>query len=227
MDNKHLKGEYWFFPDGQIQFCDATVGDSNHEGVALDRICMELIDRFIGVVDMELKEVEYPYEFLFEIFNKFYGKNRVVEIRDRKGVADFIVECEKCLILNDTEKDLIYTVFDSHADYREIVMKYFGWIWFKQGVVGCYKLDSQTARNIIRGLENAMEEESIDCADSEFSVNIRVFDGDKVSEFFASLEDLKERRASSKDVAAMHSLFDVSSLDREIAHSHYKGKDGD
>ncbi len=203
-----IQGEYWII-DGSAHYADGDNGDKNHEMFAYDHIASQNIravynfaktlggtlpslhsleneeevagsmQELVGYVEKTLfktPDPNHPNLPLFKTNNEI--KN---EISKKTGI--------------DIETINILTYFSSgmptSTDARVYMMKREGWIVVRNNNIELYGLDQSKIKNLIKGLDEVLEQEGADDSvlDSEVEFNLFDFKSNKSSD--VTLEDIK------------------------------------
>jgi hypothetical protein len=153
-----LRGEWWF-EDGQALFADGDVGDTNHEGMVIDRLKREIIDELGG----DASDSEYVEDFdayAEDIFEHIGSDFTPEEIEDWKEEDYFSVIKSYILRVGSYElKEKFLYAYSSNKDAREYALIHWGWQRVKGNVIQTQTLTSRDIKNISNGLYEAYGEQ--------------------------------------------------------------------
>lgn len=216
-----ITGEYWI-TDSELWFADGDVGDTNHEGYALDHARRLFLDdigadndheymddkTFVDSIHERLDEDEFRHEYhtgsvLKELLTKW---------RDLEGSPQFSLP-------------LMGIAFDQ-GDTRAFAMEHWNWKWVKKMWVGTHTLTLDDFIIIAEGLLNAADQEGNEInptAEVEIAVattNLR---------YLIDWSDLENKNYDALGITPFipEKCAAVENADKAIMHPHYAGKLGD
>ena len=151
-----IRGEYWFDERGNAQYADGDVGDMNHEAYVIQRCGAELTGCFNIDLDQEtISEVEDDIiEAIKDEVGDSWGE---IENDPADAMIKYLVTFFK--MPENKASDLVLTAYGSTTDAREYAIKNWNWIRVHGTNIEVNKLNSETLKNVARGVNDALEQE--------------------------------------------------------------------
>jgi len=159
----YLKGEYWFDDSGTAMYADGDVGDMNHEAYVQQYCVGSVLSQFDIHDDSEYPSLEtHEDEILEQIVDNLNiedEEKKYLELEELKNdPASAIIDyLEKNNFENAS--DTVFIAYGSSRDAREFAIKNWGWSRVHGKHIEVQTLNSETLRNVKRGIENALEQE--------------------------------------------------------------------
>lgn len=159
----YLHGEYWFDDSGDAMYADGDVGDMNHEAYVIQRCIYDVLGSFDIHDDSEYPSIEKNEDVILEIIvdsmniedeNEKYEK--LQELKDDPASA--IIDYLKTQNFPNAE-ETVFIAYDSRGDAREFAIKNWGWSRVHGKHIEVQTLNSETLKNVKRGILNALEQE--------------------------------------------------------------------
>jgi len=190
-----IKGEYWI-TDGSVDFADGDIGEWNHEGKALQYLASKHVDDVLNIaadLGVELdhhRSEEYPAGDIEEIRKKLTNavEDKEIEWNLPDGVeplqsVDHYLQ--QSLGISDEE----YSTMIGFGDPGLYCMEHEGWIAVRSNNVEFYGFDNNKKQEIIKGLDEILEQEGIEDPDEE--IELHLFDKKTKRSWYATLAELK------------------------------------
>lgn len=189
------RGEWWIYPGGNSQFADGDIGESGHEGYAIEHIAREIYEHFGGDAP---DQMGYLGDFEDSILQSLVADERMTEDdmavwenRGSKGgpikiIIDKLIE-DKAYQTPEQTNDAVYIAYGSNRlDARDYAMKYLG--WKRMTTTGGWGTEVQTwflrqsdLNDIKRGIYDAWGDNGEeDAEDTNHEVSIEVRANNKV-----------------------------------------------
>lgn len=159
----YLSGEYWFDDSGTAMYADGDIGDMNHEAYVQQSCVSSVLSQFDIHDDSEYPSLENHEDEILETIvdsmdiedeEEKHLKLQELENDPASAIIDYL---EKNNFENAS--DAVFIAYGSSRDAREFAIKNWGWSRVHGKHIEVQTLNSETLRNIKRGIGNALEQE--------------------------------------------------------------------
>lgn len=157
----YLSGEYWFDDSGTTMYADGDVGDMNHEAYVIQACNNAILSHFdIYSENDSIESVERV------ILKKIIDSLNIEDEEEYDKVWFEMTEDPASAIIEYLEKDnfenandTVFIAYGSSRDAREYAIKNWGWARVHGNSIEVQTLNTETLKNVKRGISNALEEE--------------------------------------------------------------------
>ena len=223
-----IRGEYWFDESGYAQYANGDVGDMNHEAYVIQNCAGELAAYFDINLDMKtISEVEDDIiEYIKDEVGDAWGD---IEDDPADAMIKYLVTFFK--MPENKASDLVLTAYGSTSDAREYAIKNWNWIRVHGTNIEVNKLNSETLKNVAKGINNALrqegemhEEDSYERA-GQTEYNISTYTGKRYS---ITLDDMEAGNVSGLEeeqgVTVSAAAQQLRKMDVDSMPDYYKKK---
>jgi hypothetical protein len=165
----YVNGEWWII-GGNALYADGDIGDINHEGVVLDKICRDIFDILNINCNDEYIDFKAYIPDIEEAIKEEYPKYDSY----KHSYFDFI---KKILIKNGYEnKKATETVncLRGNEAIREYGCKYFGWKRVLQNSVQTYDITMNDRKEIYDGIYDILSEDHDVWTDNQIKIYLEI-----------------------------------------------------
>lgn len=184
------RGEWWIYPGGDVQFADGNIGDSGHEGYAIEHVekeilshfgidtCCDDLSGFLNMYDDQIKQNLIDDENI---------TSEELETWDDNTIKIIIKKALETELYKDAKQaeQAVYIAYGSNRsdmDARDYAMKYLRWKRLDIDSNGVYVqtwfLTNEDLRDIARGVSDAggesYDDPNDDPDENKQDVNIEV-----------------------------------------------------
>lgn len=212
-----LKGEYWLHGD-DVSFADGDVGETNHEGYALDYLRRGVLDT-LGVAYLDYYDWDglLSGPILDELRSRF-------ETEEDDDASYLLLKHAEALGLDDMDVAHALGTVKYAADVRSYMAERYGWVAVWDSRFCVHALTRETAERIAEGASRIAEEQGIEPGED---AEINIFVATTGKTYRTTLTRLEEADWSDlpieEVVPAVGPNAQVAAMDREIQHPYYKG----
>jgi hypothetical protein len=158
MEEVKIRGEYWI-QDGDVDYADGSIGDRNHEGIAIDHICHQYADEVQSMAqDLEIEaDFDHYDEIDTEALSRVLGEieDKLEEQgMDRKQVNAHIMQTIGC------DRDA-YQIMQGGGYASFYAMTKYGWIAIRSNNIELFGYDESKRKHLYNGLGNVLDHEGI------------------------------------------------------------------
>ena len=165
--DEKVSGEYFIDNHGDVTFCDDVASETNHDGVAMGYALRKIAEP-LGIeqdeTDGEMLKQEMHSLFAEEFGWADHDKLTLLEmflryLKETTREGDYLNEVQD----RKYWKLIFLAAFLNYGEVlaKDIAIEHWGWIAVKGQHCYMWKLNTDTRTNLLRGLENICEEESI------------------------------------------------------------------
>ncbi len=217
-----LSGEFWIFEDGDVHYCDGDVGDTNHEGYAIEAAQHKLLD----ACGLEADEQVMDADRLGEILRDGLIEDTEPGDEDRVRELDTYDVAEEMGKRYHVEQDLVDVAMQrSHSDPRKYACQHWGWSMLRNDHVETWDLTEKSLKAIARGIMAALDQEGVEEVDPEAEFRVADYRGRRsVVLTYAQLEAGDFGEVVPPPAAPPEQ---VRKLDQDAAPGFYGGSLGD
>jgi hypothetical protein len=166
-------GEYWL-QDTDVIFADGDIGDTNHEGPALQHVRSMVLCE-LGY-DPDWETLNDDDCFREQLANALENVDEEIGFIDQIRRAAPDIEKKYPRILDAAFNNISGSHEDNVTDIREWCIKYLDWIWVNGCTIGIAKLDQDSLENLRSGISDVLEQECVmeEDEDLEYRFNLHV-----------------------------------------------------
>jgi hypothetical protein len=182
--------EYWIQQDGSVEFADGDVGDYNHEGIVIDWITKQIVEKCENTFDVKKtthgRQRPFSYEDHIDIrefeeallmtykenlVNQYPIKKPNIEQAFEENPDKYLEQALKQAGVGQRE----WNVVSGHEDARNYAMQKWGWKTYRDGHIDTWFWRKPDLTAIVEGIENIAHESGWSdkkLAKQSFTINI-------------------------------------------------------
>lgn len=160
--------EYWIHNDGSVDFADGDIGDYNHEGIVIDHVQREIINKcesYFDILDKynrSFSDAEYiDFDAFLQKLQEAYRdelleknpQNKYVNEKYENG--ELLIPALKKAGVKNREWDCA----TGRMDARNYAMIVWGWKTYRNGNIDTWFFNRKDLQAIISGIEEISENE--------------------------------------------------------------------
>lgn len=221
-----IKGEYWII-DGSVNYADGDVGDTNHEGYALDHLRRTVLDA-VGIDAGD----EYDWDrIVADIPEAILDSVDFAEMPDDPDPRDMLLHYAEQIGISVGDIDQAFE--RSAQDVRDYMAEKHGWICCHQDRFATWFLTREALVMIAEAAGEITEQEGSRCDDSgfvdhDFDFELEVFVVSTNKTYSVSWLALES--GDFAEIPLQETVPDpgpnaqVAAMDRELEHPFYRNK---
>lgn len=158
-----IRGEYWI-EDGHVSFADMDVGDSGHEGIAMNAFCSGYTDAITSLVhelekqyNVSLHDCDFEGYDGVDIESMHKAINAVEELLEGENIPNPAAYIAQHIGANNEQ----YQVLVGYGNVCEYMMKFENWIAVRGDNVELWGMNPQKIAQLKSGLEDILDQEGI------------------------------------------------------------------
>ena len=228
--------EYWIEEDGDVQFADGDIGDLNHEGVVIDRVRSEIIEKtsshfrgsgkyFDSGSDWDEFKDALANAYAKEFIQKNPKKRASVEKSLNYDPEKFTLAALKESGVTKQE----WETAEGNNDARDYAMERWGWKTYRNGNVDTWRCTRKDMSAIIDGLESISEQDGwSDKKFKKYKFTINIFSTKKF--FNLTIEQMKKWINNPTAQITQDEPQDIykpsEDLAKQFSHPYYHNRPG-
>lgn len=221
-----IRGEYWII-DGSTNYADGDIGDTNHEGFALDH----LRRRVLEAVNIDPGD-EYDWDELVkdipQALNEALdlGLEPIGEgLADIVGAGDVCDELGKFATQLDLDPEDLDQAFERAAgDVRDYMGRKYGWIICHKNRFGVWFLTGDAVKQIVEAVGDILDEEGALDDDDDVDADLEIFVASTNKTYTARWQDLSAGDLADLQLSApeIGPNAQMAAMDRALEHPYYQ-----
>lgn len=166
--------EYWIRSDGDVDFADGDIGDMNHEGIVIQDVQRNIIDKAESAFGLLKKswngnlrsfsDDEYidwdefkraiAAAYADQLMQEHPKKKKKYKALLKEDPNKFVVPAIAYLGTKEAE----WSVAEGGMDARDFAMEYWGWKTYRDGHIDTWRFTRNDLKAIVRGIDNIADE---------------------------------------------------------------------
>lgn len=217
-----ITGEYWLV-DGDVNYADGDVGDTNHEGFALDHLRRKILD---ATGAWGFNEETYDWDAIKETLPAaIYDSVDFAEEPDGDPDAwETLFEYREQLDLSEGDINQAFELTGAE-DIRTYMARVYGWIAVHRNQFSVWHLTRDAVKTISNAVGDILDQEGNEI-DDDSDVELTIFVGATQKTYEVTWREMEEEDYSTLDLPEIIPVIgpnaQVIKMDLESQHPYYQ-----